>query len=166
MIRIPQSPLRPRQRRCEPRRRITLSLICLADGRARETSAGHGVWAVKLWRQSDATRSRGGLCGLIMPYCVNLKRVPTAEPGTQRRCRLLKGFVTRRDGVRIGRDQIGPLAGLEPILAALCEPAIGLTSRNPAIGENLRYPGPLCARRTPSRPRQTARRRAGASVSG
>ena len=76
---------------------------------------------------------QNGTLRLIKPYYVNLKRVPTAEPGTQRRCPLLKGFVTRRDGVRIGRDQIGPLAGLEPILAALCEPAIGLTSRNPAI---------------------------------
>ena len=46
---------------------------------------------------------------------------------------LLKGVVTRSDGVRIGRDLIGPLAGLEPILAALCEPAIGLAHRNPAV---------------------------------
>ena len=68
-----------------------------------------------------------------MGYCVNLKRVPTAEPGTQRRHWLLKGVLARRNGVRIGRDLIGPLAGLKPILAPPGEPAISLAHRNPAI---------------------------------
>ncbi len=51
------------------------------------------------------------------------------------RSQLLKGFVTRSDGVRIGRDQISPLAGLEPILATLFEPAVSLVGRDPAIEE-------------------------------
>ena len=46
---------------------------------------------------------------------------------------LLKRFIALSDGVRIGSDQISPLAGLEPIIAVLFEPATGLANRNPAI---------------------------------
>ena len=47
-----------------------------------------------------------------------------ASPSSLTRSWLLNGFVARRNGVRIGRDLVGPLAGLEPVLATLSEPAV------------------------------------------
>ena len=46
--------------------------------------------------------------------------------------RLLKGIIAHSDGIRIDGDLTLPLAILEPISAALCQPAIGLVGRNPA----------------------------------
>ncbi len=80
---------------------------------------------------------KAGGCRVVMW----VKQAPTlpdrslSDGAARPRRQLLKGVVTRSDGVRIGRDLIGPLAGLKPILAALGEPAIGMTHRNPAVEE-------------------------------
>ncbi len=68
------------------------------------------------------------------------RKVRAAGDGFERRAcvevaRLLKGVVARRNGVRVGRHLIGPLMGLEPILAALLKPAVRRVDRNPAVEE-------------------------------
>ncbi len=55
------------------------------------------------------------------------------DPPIEVAVELLKGLFTRRNGVWIGGDLIGPFARLKPILATLCEPAICLMGGNPAV---------------------------------
>ena len=64
-----------------------------------------------------------------------LYRSPNRPPVPSNPSRLQEGLITRSDGVLIGSPLILPLAALEPILAALFEPAIRLVDRNPAIEE-------------------------------
>ena len=60
-------------------------------------------------------------------------RWPAGRPDASTPSQLLKGFFALSDGDRIGSDLISPVAGLEPILAVLFDPAISMANRNPAI---------------------------------
>ena len=57
------------------------------------------------------------------------------RPDASTRSQLFKGFIARSNGFRIGRDLVGPLTGLEPILAALFEPAASRVGCDPGIEE-------------------------------